>query len=47
MPIRIGEMAYDVEKQLITTLQVQKCALKIDESTLSDTTAILMTMLGF
>ncbi|XP_068224017.1 SCAN domain-containing protein 3-like, partial [Palaemon carinicauda] len=44
---RIGEMAEDVEKQLISHLQVKQFALQLDESTLRDNEAILLAYVRF
>ncbi|XP_068245481.1 SCAN domain-containing protein 3-like [Palaemon carinicauda] len=44
---RIDEMAEDVEKQLISHLQVKQFALQLDESTLRDNEAILLAYVGF
>ncbi|XP_068243860.1 SCAN domain-containing protein 3-like [Palaemon carinicauda] len=44
---RIDEMAEDVEKQLISHLQVKQFALQLDESTLRDNEAILLAYVRF
>ncbi|XP_068204554.1 SCAN domain-containing protein 3-like [Palaemon carinicauda] len=44
---RIDEMAEDVEKQLISHLQVKQLALQLDESTLRDNEAILLAYVRF
>lgn len=38
----IDEMATDVERQLVSKLQVNEFALQIDESTLPDNSALMM-----
>ncbi|XP_068238496.1 SCAN domain-containing protein 3-like [Palaemon carinicauda] len=44
---RIDEMAEDVEKQLISHLQVKQFTLQLDESTLRDNEAILLPYIRF
>ncbi|XP_068246662.1 zinc finger BED domain-containing protein 5-like [Palaemon carinicauda] len=44
---RIDAMAEDVEKQLISYLQVEQFALQLDESTLRDNEAILLAYVRF
>ncbi len=44
---RIDEMACDVEKQLISTLQTRSFSLQIDESTITDNDALLMAYVRY